>query len=30
MDPAQCRALALEHTWERSVDQFLGNLTPVA
>ncbi|WP_028586927.1 glycosyltransferase family 4 protein [Desulfocurvus vexinensis] len=30
MDPAQCRALALEHTWERSVEQFLGNLVPIA
>lgn len=30
MDPARCQALALEHTWERSVEQFLGNLVPIA
>ena len=28
MDPAQCRALALAHTWEAATKQFVGNLAP--
>ena len=26
LDPAKCRAFALEHTWEAATRQFLGNL----
>ncbi len=29
IDPAVCRARALEHTWEASARQFAGNLVPV-
>ncbi len=28
LNPADCRAYALAHSWERSVDQFLSNLAP--
>ena len=28
MNPAQCRAFALAHTWEAATKQFVGNLAP--
>jgi hypothetical protein len=28
LDPAQCRAFALGHTWEVATRQFVGNLAP--
>ena len=28
IDPAKCRAFALQHTWEAATNQFLGNLAP--
>ena len=28
LDPQQCRAYALEHTWETATQQFLTNLAP--
>jgi glycosyltransferase involved in cell wall biosynthesis len=28
LDPAHCRAFALEHTWEAATQQFVGNLQP--
>ena len=30
LDPAQCRAFALAHTWEAATTQFVGNLQPRA
>lgn len=30
IDPALCRARALEHSWDRSVDEFFANLAPIA
>ncbi len=29
IDPARCRARALEHSWDRSVREFLNNLVPI-